>query len=169
MILAIVLSVGIVTRSSVNAADPQEVNPPTSEEEARALAISASGRQIREFIRAQKAELQDLDRKNKVELKELKVAQDTHRKNWLKAEQTARHEFFAANSNGAERRPYIKDFLKRKADLNGLFVDEKKQRVAEQEEKMKTLKQTQVVNLQKFTDAVEHGQEPSKDLWPKTN
>ena len=131
------------------------------------LSSFSSSKLVRDFTRAQKAELKNRDLKNKIELKELKVAQETHRKNWEKNEKITRHQFFDEHPKGQDRRAYIQDYLKRKEQLNHDFAEEKKIRVAEQEENMKTLKQTQLTNLQKFNEMVDRGEEPPQDLWPK--
>lgn len=128
----------------------------------------SSQQQVKELIRRQKAELKDLVHRNQAELAALKASQEVQRKEWEKKERESRHQYFAEHTHGPERRAYVKDFLSRREAFLKAQKDERTRRSQEQADQVKALQQDQAEKLKSFKEAVERGETPAENLWPKS-
>jgi hypothetical protein len=122
---------------------------------------------LKELLKAQEFELRSLQRRQKLELKDFEAKLKMRQKEWKKAEDDARHRFFAEHSVGAERRDYIKDFVHRRELMRKEGEDERAKRKKEQESSLLSLKQDQARKLKEFNAFLEKGEKPPHSLWPQ--
>ncbi len=121
---------------------------------------------LREFKRAQFSELQALRHRHRLEARELRASHRAKIREWEAKEKTARHEYFAANPKGRERRAYVKDYKQRYEDLRSTLEAERKQREREREEQANSLRQKQARRLKEFRSYLDRGEQPPSELWP---
>lgn len=131
-----------------------------AEAEAKAL--------LREFEKAQKGESLALEHRQKTELRDLKAAQNARFDEWTRRENETRRSFFRDNrGQGPVLRSYMKDLTERRKTLRVIMDDEKSTRTREQEARKNAVKEDQANRFREFKAALQRGERPSRDLWPR--
>lgn len=121
---------------------------------------------LKEFVRAQKTQVQALKHRYKSELDELKASQDIRQKEWRQLENDARHKFFEEHTKGTERRTYMHDFIRRRDAFHKLLVEERVRRMKEQEVHINQIRSDQSLKFNAFRNSLEKGEHPAVGLWP---
>lgn len=121
---------------------------------------------LKEFLKAQRAELKALERKQKADLKSMKAAQKLALQDWERKEKETRHTYFADHPNGPERRDYIQSFLKRRDQMRVRMAEDITRAVQKNEQNLIDLKSEHSVKLEKVEKAIRGGGTPEKSLWP---
>lgn len=122
---------------------------------------------LKEFGKAQAAELQALKHRQSVEYQELKASQSARLKEWETREKELRHKYFAEHSKGPDRRAYIKDFIERRKAFHQMLSEERVQRQKSQESRLKAVQEDQALRKREFQEKVKEGERPSNSLWPE--
>ena len=128
---------------------------------------SAEGKKLLEhFRKAQTSELKAMLHQQDLDLKEFKKTQKTAKSEKKAAETEARHKFFAEHPKSAERRVYVKEYVKRMQDFDkeqdaALKAHREETRIARE-----ALLKKQSENRKTFEDVLKKGTLPEESLWP---
>lgn len=123
---------------------------------------------LREFEKAQKGETLALEHRQKTELRDLKAAQNARFDEWTRKENETRRSFFRTNrGKGPVLRSYMNDLTERRKTLRAILDDEKATRTREQDARRNAVKEDQANRLREFKAALQRGERPSRDLWPR--
>ncbi|MGK5086357.1 hypothetical protein WDW86_02270 [Bdellovibrionota bacterium FG-2] len=131
-----------------------------------ALSTEEIQRLLREFQRAQIAEVRAFEHRQKFELRELKASQAARQREWEKKEREDRHKFFLDHTKGPERRAYITEFLDRRKMFMKILSDERASRGSELDVKLRSLKEEQQDRVREFRDFLDRRERPPVTLWP---
>jgi acyl-CoA synthetase (NDP forming) len=120
---------------------------------------------LKQFNKAQDNEMAALKHRHKSEMKELRAAHKAQLNEWESKERQARHQFFANNKGGPERRTYVQDYLRRREVLLKIQSDDEDRRSQEQSVRVDSLKNDQSQRLKEFQDFLNRGERPPARLW----
>lgn len=121
---------------------------------------------VKQFKKAQQAEMKGLEHRQKLEIQELKASQSARQKEWDLKEKEARHKFFAENREGPVRREFVKDFLERRKSMHSILKQEMHDRENDQKVRRESLKAEHTDRRTQFEKLTSSGVRPPADLWP---
>lgn len=121
---------------------------------------------LRQFARANTAEIEALKHRNAMDLKELEASHRARAKEWEEKEKSARRKFFAEHTQGPDRRQYVKDMQARREAFQKILMDEKAQRLREYEVRIKSMQDDQFERKKEFKQFLSRGERPPSRLWP---
>lgn len=121
---------------------------------------------LKEWGKAQKAEVKNTERHHKQEMKELKATQVKQRQEWEKKEREQRHTYFAEHTKGPERRAYVQAFFLRREAFLKAQNEVTAEKIRENETRLGELHKEQSERSKKFKQALDEGKTPDQDLWP---
>jgi hypothetical protein len=156
-----------VSQSSFAGEAPVPVRSDAPASARAGLTRTESASLLREFTHAQGSEIKAMEHRFKIELSDMKTAQSLRAKEWKKAEQEARHRYFAENVKGPARRTYVHDFMARRDQFYKSQSEEKSRRVKEHEEQLSQIKLKHSENLKSFKLYLDKKEIPPKSLWPQ--
>ena len=121
---------------------------------------------LKQFKKAQDAEMKGLEHRQKLELQELKASHSARQKDWDQREKESRHKFFGENREGPARRVFVKDFLERRKSMHSLLSQELQDRENELKVRRESLHSEHAEKRSQFEKLIALGKRPPTELWP---